>query len=431
MYERNVARILALADVHDKWRKSCLNLIASEPGYSDLVLKELGGRDLCKRYAERDKEGNYYYHGTKYIKLIENEVDKALKLLFPYKHIEFRPISGTIANDIVFSAYLRPGDKVIVNNTPAGGHISHYYKGAMGKYTKEIIDFRLTDDKYHIDVDKTKEVIEEEKPRLIVLGKSLFLFPEPVKELADVCKENGTLIVYDASHVLGLIASGKFQDPLKEGADIIVASTHKTFPGPQRGIILSDLVEEEWKKIEERTFPGSVSNHHLSTLPALGITTYEMLDFGKAYAEQIIRNSKTLAKELDKYGFDVQAKEFGYTESHQVAVDMTKFGGGKKGADSLERNNVVLNMNLLPDEDLSNHKNPKGIRIGVQEETRAGMMEGDIGYWAYLIMECFINNKDVTKEVLKLKRRFSDSRYGHNPDFIEVLRKQIKREILT
>ena len=421
MYERDAVEILRLVREHDKWRNNSLNLIASETPLSDLILEEMGGHDLHKRYAERNRKGNYYYCGNKIFSKIESRVNSALKMLFSCDNVEFRPISGTNANEIVFSTYLKSDDLVMVNSTSAGGHISHYHWGSIGKFTRNLVDIPLTDDGYHMDVDKTKDMIKDKEPRLIVLGKSLFLFPEPVNDLRNVCNETGTILVYDAAHVLGLIAGGVFQDPLREGAHVLTGSTHKTFPGPQRGVILSNLCEAEWEKIEKKTFPGSVSNHHLGTVPYLGIVAFEMLDFGRFYARQTLRNAKTLAEELDNHGFEVQAKEFGYTASHQIAVNVDKFGGGKRVAETLETNNIILNMNLLPRENLSRNMNPSGIRIATHEMTRMGMMEDEMRHIAKLIKECVVDNRDVRREVIEVRKKFNKTEYCYDRKTLESI----------
>ena len=221
----------------------------------------------------------------------------------------------------MISRFVNPGDVVMVNSTAGGGHISHHKDGSVGKYTQNIVDFPLTADGYHLDVDKTRELIKAVRPALIILGKSLFLFPEPVDQLRDLCEKYNTVMLYDAAHVLGLIAGGQFQSPLDEGADIVTGSTHKTFFGSQRGLVLSNMKDSQWRKIDQGAFPGSSSNHHLDTLVPLAITTYEVLEFGQAYAKQVIANAKALAKALDDLGFDVQGRQFDFTESHQVAVD--------------------------------------------------------------------------------------------------------------
>jgi len=163
-----------------------------------------------------------------------------------------------------------------------------------------------------------------------VVGKSLFLFPEPVAELAEVCRHSKTLIMYDAAHVLGLIAGKRFQRPLAEGAWLMTASTHKTFFGSQRGVILSNMEEEPWRKIDRGAFPGSSSNHHLDTLAQMAICAYEMMDFGEQYASETISNAKTLAASLDRLGFDVQGKEFDYTKATRWPSMVKAQGGGEK-----------------------------------------------------------------------------------------------------
>jgi len=336
MYEKEVAEIEDLIQKQDQWRDTCINLIASENIMSQRA-RSRAGSDFAHRYAE-GHPGERYYRGTSYIDEIENRLKNNLKLLFECDHCEVRPISGTNANEAVFSRFVRPGDVVMVNSTPAGGHISHHKEGSLGKFTQNIIDLPMTEDGYHIDAEKTIYLIEKVKPKILVMGKSLFLFPEPVHGLSEVCQAHNVRIIYDGAHVLGLIAGKRFQNPLKERAFLMTASTHKTFFGSQRGLILSNVEEEYWRKIDRGAFPGSSSNHHLDTLAQMAICTYEMMEYGEQYAEETIKNAKALASALDRFGFDVQAEEFGYTQSHQVAINVKAFGGGEKVSRTLEMN---------------------------------------------------------------------------------------------
>jgi len=403
-------KTVALINKQDEWRSRTINLIASENVMSKKV-RSMAGSDFAHRYAE-GHPGERYYRGTNYIDEIESKVKSNLKILFKCNHIEVRPISGTNSNEAVFSKFVDKEDVVMANSTPGGGHISHHRMGSLGKFTRNIIDFPLSKDGYHIDIEKTKFLIKTAKPKLLVLGKSLFLFPEPVKELSDICNENRIRVVYDGAHVLGLIAGGKFQDPLRDGAFLITASTHKTFFGSQRGIIMSNMDVDSWRKIDRGAFPGSSSNHHLDTLAQLALTTNEYLEFGTEYAENVIKNAKTLASALDRHGFGVEAKEFGFTESHQVAVNVRKFGGGEKVSKTLEINDIVLNMNMLPHEPISNHDHPDGIRIGVQEMTRFGMMADEMMRIAELIKECIVENKPVRDEVNRFRAEFQEVKYS-------------------
>jgi glycine hydroxymethyltransferase len=410
MYERNVAHIESLVKDQNSWRDSCINLIASENVTSRRVRKIMGS-DFAHRYAE-GHPGERYYQGTEIIDEIESLLKQHMKSLFHCKHTDVRPISGTIANDAVFSRYIRWGDIALVNSTPGGGHISHHRAGSVGKYTRNIVNFPLTPDGYHIDIDHTLDIMNALEPRVLIMGKSLFLFPEPLKELAPYCRKKGIQLIYDAAHVLGLIAGHQFQDPLAEGASIVTASTHKTFFGSQRGVILSNVDDEEWRKIDKGAFPGSSSNHHLETLVTLALSTYEMLEFGADYARQVVANAKYLARKLFELGFKVQGEQFGFTESHQVAIDMTDQGGGDTVARDLKDNRIIVNMNLLPFEPLAHATSPAGVRVGVQEMTRVGMKEAEMDRIAELFKRCLLEKKFVGDEVKDMRSQFQEVAYS-------------------
>jgi glycine hydroxymethyltransferase len=413
MYERNVSNIEELVQKQNEWRLKTLNLIASENVLSDRA-RQVMGSDFTHRYAE-GHPGERYYQGTEIIDEIEARVKKNLKSLFHCRQVDVRPISGTVANDAVFSRYIHPGDVVMVNSTPGGGHISHHRAGSVGKYTHNIVSFPLTQDGYRMDLGKTLDLARALEPKVMILGKSLFLFPEPVRELADFCHQHQIALLYDGAHVLGLIAGREFQDPLEEGALLITASTHKTFFGSQRGLILSNVGESEWRKIDKGAFPGSSSNHHLDTLVALGIATYEMMEFGPAYAHQTITNAKALGARLYEMGFKVQAAELGFTETHQLAIDVSEFGGGDEVARHLKDNNIILNMNLLPFEPLDQVANPAGVRLGVQEMTRFGMKEPEMGVIAGLFKKCLMQGKYVGDEVTRFRQGFQTIHYSFDP----------------
>lgn len=410
MYERNVSNVEELVQKQNEWRRKTLNLIASENVLSQRA-RQVMGSDFNHRYAE-GHPGERYYQGTEIIDEIEARVKKNLKSLFHCRQVDVRPVSGTVANDAVFSRYICPGDVVMVNSTSGGGHISHHRVGSVGKYTHNIVNFPLTKDGYHIDLERTLELARTLEPKVMILGKSLFLFPEPVRELADFCHQRGIALLYDGAHVLGLIAGRQFQDPLEEGALLITASTHKTFFGSQRGLILSNAGENEWRKIDKGAFPGSSSNHHLDTLVALAIATYEMMEFGQSYARQTIANAKALGGYLYELGLKVQAADLGFTESHQLAIDVAEFGGGDEVARHLKDNQVILNMNLLPFEPLDQVTNPAGIRLGVQEMTRFGMKEPEMEIIARLFKKCLMDGKYVGDEVIELRNNFQEIQYS-------------------
>jgi glycine hydroxymethyltransferase len=258
-----------------------------------------------------------------------------------------------------------------------------------------------------------KEIIKN-KPKVVLLGGSLFLFPHPVKEAREAADEVGAKVMYDGAHVLGLIAGGKFQDPLKEGADLLVGSTHKTFPGPQGGIML--CTEELKDTIDEAVFPGVVSNHHLHHVAGLGITLAEMLEFGADYADQIIKNAKALAQSLYELGFDVLCEDQDFTESHQVAIDVKKIGSAAKMAKDMERNNIILNKNLLPWDDRKRTDDPSGIRVGSQEITRRGLKEAQMVEVAEFIKNVAMDGKNVKEAVAEFMGQYTKVHYAFEED---------------
>ena len=426
----DISDIENIIEQQNRWRQTqTINLIASENTPSEAV-RRVQNSDFMGRYAEgHPNEGNRvnrYYQGTRYIDQIERMAQDEIIELFGVKQADVRPISGNAANTAIALGWLRGGDTIVANSTDAGGHISH---GAVGVFGRRIQSrgqslklgsensihlhyFPLTPDHYHIDAKKTIEVIDTVSPQLVVMGKSLFLFPEPVAEVAAFCKTKDIPLLYDGAHVLGLVAGGQFQSPLHEGATWMTGSTHKTFPGPQRGVILGNLDAEDekkfWPAADRGVFPGSSSNHHLNTLPALVVTTREMKQFGREYAVQIVRNAQMLGRSLDELGTPVEAREFGYTQSHMIAVNVSEWGGGVEVAKRLEANDIIVNYNMVPGD--ADPRNPSGLRIGVLEMTRFSMDERAMGELAQLMHDA-IRGKDVKAQVNALRGRFVEMKY--------------------
>ena len=405
---REIEKIVESVRKHHELFTNALPLIASENITSNTV-RMLLASDLSHRYAEGDV-GRRFYQGCKYIDEIEERAIRYAQELFEAEHVNVKPISGVNANIAALFALTSPKDRVMALSIPDGGHISHsrFSIPAIRGLTLETFPFDAKE--MNIDVAKMLKKIKLKKPSLLLFGGSLFLFPHPISEAREVADEVGARIVYDASHVLGLMAGKKFQDPLREGADVIASSTHKTFPGPQGAIILCR--EDLREKIDKAVFPGTVSNHHLHHVAGLAVTLAEMLQFGEAYASQIITNAKVLAQSLYEEGFDVLCEHKGFTESHQIAINVLKQGGGAEVAKKLERANIITNKNLLPSD--KDPEEPTGIRIGVQELTRIGMKESEMREIASLIGRVIIANADETKvkeDVIALRKGFQHVQY--------------------
>jgi glycine hydroxymethyltransferase len=290
--------------------------------------------------------------------------------------------------------------------------VSHEKAGAAGTLGLEVEWLEYNND-CTMNAELSCAKILKIKPKFIVIGGSVVLFPQPIQELRKACDEAGAKIIYDAAHVLGLIAAGIFQNPLREGADIITTSTHKTFPGPQGGMILGNIDEETQKKIQAAVFPQFSSNHHLHRMPALYGALREMQTFGKDYATQIVKNAQALARELHNLGFNVLAGDRGFTQSHQVLVNCGQPGFGGDFAGLLERANIILNKNIIPGDGI-NPKNPRGIRIGTQEMTRFGMKEDEMKQIAKFIKRVVLDKESpesVAKEVGAFRADFQTVRY--------------------
>ncbi|MBS7657380.1 MAG: serine hydroxymethyltransferase [Candidatus Bathyarchaeia archaeon] len=434
--------LIEASEKHEQYRdKECINLIASEGLKSPAVREMLRlSMDLESRYAEgeNDLEGHVekrYYQGQKYMSIIEDRTTDLVKKLFKCSWADVRLVSGTHANLAAFKglSLTTKSQKMVVTPLSAGAHITHDYSGLAGRVLGLVnIEHAYDIEEMNIDPEKSAAVIRASKPGIITFGGSLFLFPHPVKELKAVADEVDAYIVYDAAHVLGLIAGGVFQDPFKEGADFITASTHKTFPGPQGGVILGNLkgarMEKAIKNVQYAIFPLSTSNTHLGRLPALGIAALELRLFGEALAKQTVKNAQIAGQYLYENGILVLGHKKGFTQSHQIAVDVRAYGGGRKNAENLEAANIILNRNLLPYDNQNNRENPSGLRIGFQDVTRRGFGENDIKHLCDLMLDVIKSKRkpsEVKEDVLALRNEHNEVKYGFRSikEAIKYLRK--------
>ena len=406
---------------HNKWFENSIPLIASEnvpsPAVREAIISDFGNR-----YAE-GWPGERVYAGCTYIDEVEVQCMDLAKRLFNAEFADVRPISGVVANLAIYSAFSNPGDVMIAPSIPAGGHISHGKKEHSGTaglvHGLEIEFFAFDPEEMNIDVEKTKAKIQEldkqgKLPKIAMFGGSVFLFPHPVKELADFLKGYNIHINYDAAHVAGLIAGDQFQDPLREGVDTMTMSTHKTLFGPQGGLVLA--FEKDADAIKKATFPGLTSSHHIHHMAGKAITFAEALEFGKEYASQTIKNAKLLAAELDNLGFKVLGEKMGYTNSHQTVVNVLDYGDGGKIEADLEKANIIVNRQLIPG-DLKakrNYMSPGGIRLGTSEITRLGMKESEMQQIASLIKQVIIDKKDpkeITSQVIDFRKNYQKTEY--------------------
>lgn len=424
------------------WRQEqCVNLIPSENTPSRAV-RLLSGSDPACRYAEHKKilafyeKEVFYYQGTKFIDQVERMLAEEMRAYFGCTEVETRTLSGQMSNMAVFSALMDWKNRfdrkneakrlgyVMNNHIIKGGHLSAQPMGALHDYIAidpvtekpAVVNFPVCrDNPYKMDVEETKKLIDRYRPELIIFGKSMVLHKEPVAQIRQFVDEQKipTTIMYDMAHVLGLIGD-HFQNPFQEGAEIVTGSTHKTFFGPQRGVIGVNYKEEDlkyglWKTIESRTFPGSVSNHHLGTQLGMLMAAYEMNQFRDAYQSAIIRNAKSFARSLKSYGLDVVGDPaIDYTETHQVIVSVG-YGEGAEIAERLEQNNVIVNYQATPDEE--GFTASGALRMGVSEMTRFGFEEKDFDQLASLMADCILRGREIKGDVERLRAGHTEMRY--------------------
>ena len=413
---------------HHDWFKKSIPLIASENITSPAV-DEACASDFSHRYAE-GWSGERVYAGCTFIDQIEDICMDLTREYFNCIHADVRPVSGVVANLVMYNAFTSDNNgKMCCMAIVRGGHISHGPRfaksgreifGTAGTTRGINVEYLAFDnDEMNLDIDASAKVIREFEPELLLFGGSVFLFPHPVKELGDVAKEVGAYVGYDAAHVAGLIGSGYFQDPLREGADVMTMSTHKTLPGPQHGALVSNR-EDLIDKLRSCAFPALLSNHHLHNVAGLAIAVAEMLEFGKEYHKNVIDNAKALGQALYERGINVLMEHKGFTESHQIVVDITEFektiGLGGDIEKILEKANIILNRNLLPYDIAQgrHYQNPGGLRIGTSEITRLGMGKNEMTDIAELIKKLIIEKKDPKKirdEVIEFRKEFQEIKY--------------------
>ncbi|RLI22514.1 hypothetical protein DRO54_00975 [Candidatus Bathyarchaeota archaeon] len=357
------------------------------------AVKSLLSSDLGHRYTSRLN----FYAGTKYMDEIELYGERLAKEVFGAKTADLRPLSGHIADMIFLSTFTKPSDKILCVSPEDGGYPGLWNEGLAGLLKLKTIAFPFSKNRMNIEIEKARQTILREKPRIVIFGASLILFPHPVRELSEAAKEIGAVVGYDGSHVLGLIAGGEFQSPLREGAVALFGSTHKTFFGPQGGILLADA--EHGEKMKECIFPRFVDNAHWNRIAALTLALAEMKNFGKEYAKQVVRNAKRLAEAISDHELPVICKDYGFTCSHQVIMNFGDFERNRAVAARLEKANIIADC---------------GVRLGTCEVTRRGMKEAEMEKIAEFIKRILVNRErpeEVKKEVVRFVGEFQEIHY--------------------
>ncbi len=383
-----MSSILKLVEKHDRYRGETLNLQASENVLSPASRKALSS-DMASRYSLlQEKDGNNAYGGTRFMEEIVTETERLAMKVFRSRYAEVRPLSGHIASEIVLMSLVEKKRNVLSISEENGG-----YTGYQHGYLPQILGFSnynipYDSEKQEILLENMNSLLESLMPRIVILGQSFFVKHYDLPGLRKLCIEHGCLLAYDASHVLGLIAGGSFQADAIENVDVLFGSTHKSFFGPQGGIILTNN-EELMDSVRKNVTWRSMDNYNPSRLASLGVAMEEMEKYGKGYASSVVKNSKNLARSLHDLGLQPKFSPW-YSETHQVHVpesSLQSFGADFSGfSNILERNYIIVDR--------------EG-RIGTSEISRLGI--SDMGEIAEMMISA-LKGKDISEQVKNIRK---------------------------
>ena len=392
-----------------KREQNCLELIASENFTSKAVMETMGSYHTNK-YAE-GYPGNRYYAGCQYIDITENLARDRACRLFHAEHANVQPHSGAQANEAVYIACLKTGDKVLTMTLNSGAHITHMSSATAQSRFYTPIYYDVNPQTYLIDYDEVEKLALENLPRLIICGASAY--PRQIdfkrfREITDKVNEikskseeltldNKCLLMCDMAHIAGLVATGLHPSPILY-CDFVTSTTHKTLRGPRGGLI---LCKEEWaKKIDLAVFPRLQGGGLQHIVAAKAVCFGEALkpEFTQ-YIKQVILNSQKLAQCLISYGFDVLT---GGTDNHLILLDLrNKKITGKELEERLDNVGITVNKNAVPF-DTEKKTITSGIRLGTPALTTRGFQEEDMETIATLIHKmCEPNYQDYENEVRK------------------------------
>jgi glycine hydroxymethyltransferase len=396
------------------WRgEECINLLAPEAPTSPGV-RALLGAEIGTRAAEGHiGRVNRWFAGTRHIDEVEALCVELLKRYFRCDYADHRMCASMTGNAVVYTALSRPGDVVMSAAQPVGGHSSNRIDGPAGAMGRKVVDIPFDPHELVVDIDQFRKMAPLVRPSLVALGLSMTLFPQPVAEMKRAIGDWDGKLYFDAAHQLGLIGGGQFQDPLKEGADVMTGSAGKTFCGPQSGIIVWDDPQIT-EAVTTAVFPVWAATHQVNRVAALALATAEAIAFGEALQAQIVANARALAKALQDRRVPMLGAHKGFTSTHQAIADVTGYGRGLLAAQTLERANIIVNKNLLPSDRKEDWDYPGGLRIGTIEVTRYGMKEPQMEAIAELIARILVRGEHpeaLRAEAVALRRSFPTLRY--------------------
>lgn len=419
MYE-NLAKdseIFSILNAETNRQQEKLELIASENFVSPAVL-EAAGTVLTNKYAE-GYPGKRYYGGCEFVDMAEDLARERLKRLFSAEYVNVQPHSGSQANMAVYMALLNPGDKILGLSLAHGGHLTHGSPVNFSGKLYNAIGYTLNKETGMLDFNLIEDIAKKEKPKIIVTGASAYSRDWDYARFREIADSIGAFLMCDMAHPAGLIAKGLLTSPL-QFCDIVTSTTHKTLRGPRGGIILigkdkenpmgiktpkGDRVKMMSEIIDSSVMPGIQGGPLMHIIMAKAVAFGEALkDSFKTYVEQIVKNSKTLASNLNDFDFNIIS---GGTDNHLMLIDLTnKDVTGKKAEKALEAAGITVNKNMVPFDQRSPFVT-SGIRVGTPAVTTRGMKENEMKSIAGLINRA-IKNVDNESELEKIRIEVKD-----------------------
>jgi glycine hydroxymethyltransferase len=396
-------KIFEVIDKERLRQEQGIELIASENFTSKAVMEAMGSF-LTNKYAE-GYPGKRYYGGCSVVDEAENLARERMKELFNAEYVNVQPHSGSQANMAVYMTVLKPGDKVLGMNLAHGGHLTHGSSVSFSGKLYDFVPYGVNEGDERLNYDELRNLALKHKPKMIVSGASAYPREIDFKKIKEICDEVGSYMMVDMAHIAGLVATGKHISPVPY-ADFVTTTTHKTLRGPRGGAIICK--EKYGKDLDKTIFPGIQGGPLMHIIAAKAVCFGEALtEEYKDYIDQVVKNSKVFAEELQRYGFRLIT---GGTDNHLILIDLTtKNITGKDAEQLLDSVGITVNKNAIPFEKLSPFVT-SGIRLGTPAVTSRGFKEEEMKKVAYYI-NYVIENRDkdlsnIKEEVIQLCRKY-------------------------
>ncbi|MDO5553101.1 MAG: serine hydroxymethyltransferase [Planctomycetia bacterium] len=368
-----------------EFESTTLKMIASE-SFASLRVMEACGSIFTNKYAE-GYPGARYYEGNEFADGIENLARDRAKELFGAEHANVQPYSGSPANQAVYRALLKPGDKIMGMPVSEGGHLTHGWKVSFSGQDYVQVPYGPDPETGHIDMNKVREIALAERPKMIWAGTSAYPHLLDYSAFADIAREIDAYLVADIAHINALIIAGVHPDPVPY-CDIVSSTAHKMLRGPRAGFLLSKIDDRYQQKyhatskfnlaqrVDRAVFPGLQGGPHLHIIAGMAAAfKFALSDEFKDYGQQIVKNAKALAAALMARGYDLAG---GGTDTHLLILDFRKKDfTGKDASKALAKCGIIGNFNMVP----GDHRSPfvtSGVRLGTPSLTSMGMKEADM-----------------------------------------------------